>query len=557
MVNIIPKPSQVKYKSGVFTISPDCGIKAAVEHVQIQSQLADWIMTLFDFEVSKIHREVDEDLPSQEAIQTSGGEKRKSLIRKILNRLRKSITKKEDPPENLIDLQLDASLDDLGSEGYDLEISSKAVTIRACAQAGLFYGVQSVRQLLLDAMIKGTTELPCLTIRDIPRFPWRGFMFDSGRHYHPVETLKKILDILAILKMNVFHWHLTEDQGWRVEIKKYPGLTEIGSKRVDTKIVRRGGKKYRGQSHEGYYTQEEVREVVAYAAERHIQVVPELEIPGHCSAALAAYPELSCTGKQIEVPTNFGVFPDIYCAGKASTLEFLGDVLDELIELFPSDIVHIGGDEAPKKRWKKCPDCQGMIKSEGLKDEHELQVYFTNQIGGYLKSKGKRLMGWNQILHENLDTNVIAQWWAGNARSKMEYLRKGYDFVMSPATHTYSDYNYFMSPMRKFYNWDPVPKKLETEFHKHVLGPETPIWTEWVPDEARLGWQVFPRLMATAEVGWTAPEGKDYADFKRRVPNLLAYLDMLGMPYADLDEVDPNNFKRFGKIGGWMRWPEV
>jgi len=557
MTTIIPKPSQTQTGSGVFPLSPELKIKAAAEHVGLQTQLADWIETLFGFQVSKVKRKNREVLPSQEAIRESSGEVKRSLIARVLERLRKSIARKDDDPAALIDLYLDPTQTELGLEGYELEIKPETITIRALAEAGLFYGVQSLRQLMLDASSKETTELPCLTIRDIPRFPWRGFMFDVGRHYHPVETLKKILDILAILKMNVFHWHLTEDQGWRIEIKKYPKLTDVGSVRTDTKIGRRGGKKFRGVPHEGFYTQDEVREIVAYAADRFIQVIPELEIPGHCSAAIAAYPELSCTGDQIEVQTNFGIFKDIYCAGKETTIEFLQDVLDEFVELFPSDIVHIGGDEAPKARWKKCPDCQARIKAESLKDEHELQVYFTNRIGEYLKSKGKRLMGWNQILGEDLDQEAIAQWWAGNPKSKMKYLRQGTDFVMSPLAHTYVDYNYFMTPLRQCYNWDPIPKKLEPEYHQHVLGPETPIWTEWVPDEARLGWQVFPRLFATAEVGWTEVEAKDYPDFKQRIPNLLAYLDRLGMPYAALDEVDPGNFYRYAKIGGWMRWPEV
>jgi hexosaminidase len=557
MINIIPKPSQVQATSGSFTISPDCSIKASAEHAQIQSHLGDWIESLFGFQVSKISYKKTKALPSQKTIQATDVPKRRSLISKILDRLRKSFPQEIEMVDNLIDLRLDSTLTDLGNEGYVLEITPTAIALRAYATAGLFYGVQSLRQLVLDAKLNQTTKLPCLTVRDLPRFSWRGFMFDVGRHYHPVETIKKVLDILAILKMNVFHWHLTEDQGWRIEIKKYPKLTEVGSKRADTKIGRRGGKKYRGAPHSGFYTQDEVREIVTYASKRFIQVVPELEIPGHCSAAIAAYPELSCTGDPIEVKINFGIYSDIYCAGKDGTIEFLQDVLDEFIDLFPSGIVHIGGDEAPKKRWKKCPHCQERMKSQGLKNEHELQVYFTNQIGEYLKSKGKRIMGWNQILGEGLDTDSIAQWWAGTPKTKMEYLRKGVDFVMSPPAHTYVDYNYFMTPMRQCYNWDPLPKKLEAEYHQHVLGPETPIWTEWVPDESRLGWQVFPRLFATAEVGWTAADAKDYADFKQRVPTLLAYLDLLGMPYAALDEVDPNNFKRFAKIGSWMKWPEV
>jgi hexosaminidase len=361
---------------------------------------------------------------------------------------------------------------------------------------------------------------------------------------------------MALVKMNIFHFSLTQDQGWRIEIKKYPKLTEIGSKRKDTKIGNHLSKAYRGKSHEGFYTQGEIRDIVQYAKERYIEVVPELNLPGHSTAAIASYPYLSCTGQQLEVKTKPGIYHDIYCAGKEEVFKFLEGVFDEIVDLFPSDIIHIGGDEAPKSRWKNCPLCQERIKKEGLKDEHELQVYFMNRIGTYLKSKGKRVIGWNEILGGNLDSTTIVQWWKGNKKKMKPYLKTMRKFVMSNFGYTYLDYNYLMHPMRKFYSYEPVLEPIGV-FEENILGVETPIWTEWVPNLERLGWQVFPRLFAIAEVAWTQNELKDYANFKKRIPHILKYLDALGMPYANLDKVDPSNWERFTHIRRWMQWPEV
>jgi len=444
---------------------------------------------------------------------------------------------------------------DENEEDYSIDITSEQVKLTGLSLNGLFYAFQSLRQII--EVKDNELFIPAQKIFDCPRFSYRGFMFDVGRHYHSIETIKKIIDVLALLKMNVFHWHLTEDQGWRIEIKKYPKLTKIGSKRKDTKIGGHKSKKYRGEPHEGYYTQEEIRDIVKYAEERFIEVIPEIELPGHCTAAIASYPELSCTGEQIEVKMTSGIFPDIYCAGKESTFEFLQDVFDEIIELFPSKIIHIGGDEAPKKRWKACHDCQMRIDEEELKNEHELQVYFTNRISEYLKSKGKQIMGWNQILGKTLEPTAIVQWWLGKPKNKIKYLQKGYQFVMSNMAKTYLDYSYYLFPLRQFYNFEPIPKNLPDKYHKNILGVETPIWTEWVPNLERLGWQIFPRLLALAEVAWTEKSRKNLADFKRRMPNLMQFLDDLQLPYASLDEVDPGKLERSIKTHKWFDWPDI
>jgi hexosaminidase len=390
-------------------------------------------------------------------------------------------------------------------------------------------------------------RIPCLVIEDWPRFRWRGFMFDEGRHFHGKQTVRQLLDLMALHKLNVFHWHLTEDQGWRIEIKKYPRLTEVGARRAGTnKTIL--GKRHDGIPHGGFYTQEEIREIVAYAAERHITVVPEIEIPGHSLAALAAYPELSCTGGPFEVATHFGIFPDIYCAGKESTFTFLQDVLDEMMQLFPSPYIHIGGDEAPKKRWIACPDCQRRIREQGLEDEHALQVYITNRIGKYLESKGRRLMGWNQILEPGLSKDAVVQYWFGDQKKLVEAIKiERRKVVMSTYLDTYLDHSYSLMPLSRAYRYDPVPPGFSAEDEACILGLEFPLWTEWVPTRARLDYQAFPRLTAMAETGWTPKEQKDYTDFRKRLEGFLERLDRLGIGYAPLKDVEPGWLaKKFG-----------
>jgi hexosaminidase len=469
-----------------------------------------------------------------------------------------SLAVSEDGAAGDVSLQLDPALERLGDEGYTLSIAPDRVSIRALSLAGVFYGVQTLRQLLLrqllpvevegggdgDAAAGSACSLPCVQIEDYPRFSWRGYMLDEGRHFHGKEVVKQLVDLLALQKMNVFHWHLTEDQGWRIEIEKYPRLTKVGSRRRDTQVEGFASKKRAGAPHAGFYSQEEIKEIVAYAAERFVTVVPEIDMPGHSLAALAAYPELSCTGGPFEVSETFGVHKDIYCVGKERTFEFVEGVLDEVLPLFPSPVIHIGGDEAPRSRWKACPDCQARMRSEGLANEHELQGYFTNRIAAYLAAQGRRLMGWNEILSDDLAEDAIGQYWIRGWKTVLEHLKRGRQIVMSNWFYAYLDHDYDFTSLRKAYAYDPVPKNLPGAYHGNVLGLEGLLWTEWVSTEGRLHWQTFPRLTALAETGWTPREGKDWADFERRLAHFLQYLDALGVGYAGADEREPGLFRR-------------
>ncbi len=453
---------------------------------------------------------------------------------------------KDTREKNIINLELDSDQKNLGKEGYALKITQDHVVISGLEPVGVFYGIQTLRQLLpveIESPVlveNGEWSIPCVEIIDYPRFPWRGFMLDVGRHFFGKEIIKKLLDLMALQKQNVFHWHINDDQGWRLEIKKYPKLVDVGSKRKESQIGGFLSKKTDGIPHEGAFTQEDVKEIVSYASERFIKVVPEIEMPGHCMASLAAYPELSCTGGPFEVPTFFGIKKDVYCAGKEKVFEFLQDVLDEVLELFPSDIVHIGGDEVPKKRWKECADCQRRITEENLKDEKELQVYFTNRMIEYLTSnKNRTVMGWNEILEKGLDKRAIGQYWLRGMGKVLNHLRNGGKMVMSHYFHTYLDYNYGFCPLNKAYNYEPIPKKLEEKYHENVLGIEAPMWTEFSPNQSHLEVFVFPRLTAIAETGWTPREKKDYIDFKIRLATFLERLTLLGVKFTDIETCEP------------------
>jgi len=456
-----------------------------------------------------------------------------------------------DKASNTIVLKINGKLSNLGSEGYVLKVNQERIIIEGVESVGVFYGVQSLRQLLPVEIESPTVvkdkdwSVPCVEIEDYPRFKWRGFMLDVGRHFFDKTIVKKMLDLMVLHKMNTFHWHLTEDQGWRVEIKKYPKLIEIGSKRKETQLGGIFGKEYDGKPHEGFFTQEDIKEIVSYASERFIKVVPEIDMPGHIKSALAAYPELGCTGGPFEVSTKFGIRKDVCCVGKDSTFEFLENVLDEVMDLFPSQIIHLGGDEVPKARWKECPDCQARMNKEGIEDEKELQDYFTNRIVNFISSRGRIAMGWNQVLSDTLKEDVIGQYWMFKKKQVQEHLKKGRKIVMSDYFHTYLDYSYIMTPLRKTYLYEPVPKKLEEEKHSNVLGIETPLWTEWVESMKRFGWQTFPRFTAGAEVGWTPKRGKNFKSFKKRLNFMLARLDFLGMYHAQKNEFNPRYLKRF------------
>jgi len=432
--------------------------------------------------------------------------------------------------ENLIVFNKIEESDSLPAEAYSMEITPDKIEIKASSDAGFFYGLQTLRQLLPEKL-SGQDTLPALKIEDYPQFKWRGAHLDVCRHFFDKDFVKKYIDLLAKHKMNTFHWHLTEDQGWRIEIKKYPKLTEIGSKRKET-IVGKNFKPYKGDGkpYGGYYTQDDIREVVAYANDRFINIVPEIEMPGHSRAALAAYPELSCTGGPFEVMTKWGVSYDIYCAGKDSVFVFLQNVLDEVMDLFPSKYIHIGGDEAPKERWKKCPKCQARIKAEGLKDEHELQSYFITRMEKYLNSKGRQIIGWDEILEGGLAPNAAVMSWRGE-KGGIEAANQHHNVVMSPGKPCYFDHYQSKdkdheplaiggyNPLRAVYNYHPEPAELPAEKQKYIMGAQANVWTEYIPTSEHVEYMAYPRLCALSEVVWTGKHKPGYKDFYSRLQN--------------------------------------
>ena len=440
-------------------------------------------------------------------------------------------------------------------EGYQLTISPKQIKIKAKTDHGAFYAVQTLRQLLPadfenSTFLQKSISIPCLTITDSPQFKYRGMHLDVGRHLYPVAFIKKYIDALAMLKMNTFHWHLTEDQGWRIEIKKYPKLQEIAAFRDQTLVgsFNADQQEFDGKRYGGFYTQEEIKDVVAYAQMRHVTIIPEIEMPGHAQAAIAAYPELGCTGKQLKVAETWGVFDNIYCS-KEETFEFLENVLDEVLELFPSEYIHIGGDEAPKSHWEKCPNCQQRIKEEGLKDEHELQNYFITRIEKYLNSKGRQIIGWDEILEGGLAPNATVMSWRGTDGA-VEAAKQHHNVIMTPTSHCYFDYYQsdnadeplaiggFLS-LEKVYSFNPIPEELSKEESKYVLGAQGNLWTEYIPNEKQVEYMVFPRIVAMSEVVWSPTENKNYPDFVARLEHFHKRLDALDINYANhLNEVE-------------------
>jgi hexosaminidase len=406
------------------------------------------------------------------------------------------------------------------TEGYTLKSSEKQLIAEANSKQGLLNAVQTIRQICLSEYNGKTIQLPSFSILDYPRFKWRGMLLDCCRHFMEKDFVKRYIDLLALHKFNRLHWHLTEDQGWRIEIKSYPKLTEIGAWRKNEK----------GEKYGGFYTQDDIKEIVKYAAERGIVVVPEIELPGHAQAALASYPHFSCTGGPFDVTNEWGVFKEIYCAGNDSTFSFLNKVLDEVLEMFPSPYIHIGGDEVPKYRWSNCKKCQKRIKDQGLKDEHELQSYFIGRINKYLQSKGRTLIGWDEIMEGGLVENAIVQSWRGfeGAKSAAE---KGHAAIVSPTSHAYFDYGLQDIDLEKVYQFNPIPKGLAKK-HKHlILGAECNMWTERAPQD-KVDSKVFPRILAMAEVLWTNPEKADYQKFKSRVQKHYKVLDKSGVNYG-------------------------
>lgn len=435
-------------------------------------------------------------------------------------------------------------------EGYQLTITPKQIEIRAKTDQGAFYAVQSLRQLLPVDLENGTfymenITIPCVTITDSPQFKHRGMHLDVGRHFFSVDFIKKYIDALAMLKMNTFHWHLTEDQGWRIEIKKYPKLQEVAAFREQTLIgsYNADPQQFDGKRYGGFYTQEEIKDVVAYAQNRHVTIIPEIEMPGHAQAAISAYPELGCTGEQIKVAETWGVFDHIFCS-KDETFEFLENVLDEVLELFPSKYIHIGGDEAPKTHWENCPNCQQRIKEEGLKDEHELQNYFITRIEKYLNGKGRQIIGWDEILEGGLAPNATVMSWRGT-QGAIEAAKQHHNVIMTPTSHCYFDYKQSDNedeplansggflPLEKVYSFNPIPEELTEEESQYVLGAQGNVWTEYIPNEKQVEYMVFPRILAMSEVLWTPTNNKNYADFIARVEHFHQRMDALEINYAN------------------------
>ncbi len=435
----------------------------------------------------------------------------------------------------------------LQPEAYQIFITPEKINLHAASKAGMFYGVQTLLQLIRskhEPHAETPGDLPCLEIIDQPRFGWRGFMLDEARHFHGVKTVKSLLDWMAYFKLNTFHWHLTEDQGWRIEIKKYPLLTEIGAQRSQSQIGGLFNKTTNNMPHSGFYTQEEIREIIDYAAVRHINIVPEIEMPGHSLAALAAYPQFGCTGGPYQVSPHWGIFSDIYCVGKKETILFLEDILEEIISLFPGKYIHTGGDEAPKKNWKSCPDCQNKAQALNLKNVRGLQTYLANHFTRFLTEKERQLIGWNEILSPELSPDAIVQFWTGRENLLWNHVREGRKAILSNFAAYYLDHGYLRSALDKVYQYEPIPADLETEYHQNVLGIETPLWTEFVPNRARLDYQVFPRLIAVAESAWLMPEKKNYRAFEQRLINILPQLDADGILYAPLETWTPPRLKR-------------
>ena len=438
-------------------------------------------------------------------------------------------------------LKLNSEIADItGSEGYTLTISRKNISIEASTTTGIFYGIQSLRQLLppdfeFDPDIEKSATIKELVISDKPEFPWRAFMLDESRYFKGMKTVKELLDQMALLKMNVFHWHLTDDQGWRIEIKKYPKLTEVGAYRKNSQVGSWGSKDRSNKPHGGFYTQSEIKEIVNYASQLHIKIIPEIEMPGHSMAAIAAYPWLGTIGKKVEVPVVFGKMDDCLNVADPKVIDFIENVLSEVIELFPAKIIHIGGDEVKFDAWKNSKMVQDYMKKEHLSSAADLQIFFTNRVSNFIASKGCRMMGWNDILggnvHEwqkaadvkveqSLTKSTIIHFWKGNIDLASQAVSNGFDIVNSHHVYTYLDYDYKSISLKKAYSFSPIPEGLNKKYYTKVLGLGCQMWGEWIPETSDMENQVFPRIAAYAEVGWTSPEQKNFDQFNTSLENM-------------------------------------
>ncbi|MGI9530176.1 beta-N-acetylhexosaminidase [Lutimonas sp.] len=510
---IIPKPEYLKAANGRFLLAPDTKI------------ISDSVL-------------LGEAAYLKESIENSSG--------------RKIQIGSTEAKRNVIILEVDSKIEH--KEGYQLSVTNKRVLISASTNQGVFYGIQSLLQLLpiddkSDTIPTKDVTIPAVQIEDQPRYGYRGMHLDVGRHFFGVEYVKKYLDLIAMHKMNTFHWHLTEDQGWRIEIKKYPKLTEIGAYRKGTAIGLAGSRNapytYDTIPYGGFYTQEQIKEVIAYAAERHITVIPEIELPGHSLAALAAYPELGNGTGPYEVAKRWGIFTQIY-APSEETFQFLEDVLTEVMALFPSKYIHIGGDEVIKKEWEESAYAQSLIKKEGLKDEHELQSYFVQRIEKFLNANGRDMIGWDEILEGGLAPNATVMSWRG-VEGGIAAAQQHHHVIMTPGTHCYFDYyqeaeeNRIEEPItgskrhttvEKVYSYEPTPSELSQEEGSYILGVQGNVWTEYMPTWEQVEYKVLPRMTALSEVGWSSPENKNWDDFRWRLQQMAKRYDTFGYNYA-------------------------
>jgi hexosaminidase len=445
---------------------------------------------------------------------------------------------------------------DTGAEGYELAVSANGAVIRATTPAGLFYGTQSLLQLLPPEIfstnhVSGVDwRIAGVAIEDQPRFVWRGFMLDVSRHFFTKAEVEQVLDVMALYKLNTFHWHLVDDQGWRIEIKRYPKLTAQGAWRpeVGFGLDPKATTAYDAQGrYGGFYTQRDIREVVAYAAARHITIVPEIEMPGHSSAALTAYPQFACPNAEIAVPTKGGVFTGVYCAGNDATFEFVSNILTEVTALFPGKFIHIGGDEVDKSNWRRCPLCQARIKAENLKNEGELQSWFIRRIEKIVDARGKTLLGWSEIREGGLASSATLMDWIGGGA---ESAASGHDVVMTPTTYCYIDHYQSTNqsaepkaiggylPLSQVYQFDPVPTDLAPEFQKHILGGQANLWTEYIPNFQQVEYMMFPRLAAIAEDVWSPKSARNWDDFQKRAALNEKRLEAKGVNYRPLSKPD-------------------
>lgn len=470
-------------------------------------------------------------------------------------------------------IKKDPALAARGEEAYSIQSSPSGIILSAADARGIFYAGQSLVQMMPSVFHDRTADKSAVRwnisetpfrIMDYPRFSWRALMIDEARHFFGGKTIKQIIDQMALLKMNILHWHLTDDTGWRIEIKKYPRLTSIGSKRRESEIGTWNSGKSDGTPHEGFYTQEQIRDIVQYAARRNITIVPEIEMPGHASAAAVAYPFLSLKTPG-EVPTTF-IVNTAFDPTSEKTYAFLSDVLDEITALFPGRIIHIGGDEVRyDKQWKGVPEIEEFMKKNGMKSYADVQMHFTNRMSGIIAQKGRRMMGWNEIYGHDvngdgggkagakLDTNAVIQFWKGNTGLAKNAIRDGHDVINSLHTSTYLDYSYGSIPLQKAYGFEPVFPGLEEQYQSRVKGLGAQVWTEWISTPERLHYQAFPRACAFAEVGWTPAGKKDFPDFKKRLKAYSERMDLMGIKFARnvISQIDKSDFFNTPRIGTW------